>query len=147
MVDGTGMCGSCRVSVGGETKFACVDGPEFDAHQVDFDNLMQRQRIYTAQGRPRSSGSQSTGAAAARSSMGERPAGIGFTILRRWTPGSLVRPLPGRTLPPVQKPLCVKGCPVGIDIPGSSISCGQFPGGHTVSQDRTCSRPSAAGLP
>jgi ferredoxin--NADP+ reductase len=49
MVDGTGMCGSCRVSVGGETKFACVDGPEFDAHQVDFDNLMQRQRIYTSQ--------------------------------------------------------------------------------------------------
>lgn len=46
MVDGTGMCGSCRVTVGGETKFACVDGPEFDAHQVDFDNLMQRQRYY-----------------------------------------------------------------------------------------------------
>ncbi len=49
MVDGTGMCGSCRVTVGGETKFACVDGPEFDAHQVDFNELMQRQRIYTAQ--------------------------------------------------------------------------------------------------
>lgn len=47
MVDGTGMCGSCRVTVGGETKFACVDGPEFDAHQVDFDSLMQRQRMYT----------------------------------------------------------------------------------------------------
>ncbi len=47
MVDGTGMCGSCRVTVGGETKFACVDGPEFDAHQVDFAELMQRQRIYT----------------------------------------------------------------------------------------------------
>ena len=46
MVDGTGMCGSCRVVVGGETRFACVDGPEFDAHQVDFDTLMQRQRIY-----------------------------------------------------------------------------------------------------
>ena len=46
MVDGTGMCGSCRVIVGGETKFACVDGPEFDAHQVDFTSLMQRQRIY-----------------------------------------------------------------------------------------------------
>jgi ferredoxin--NADP+ reductase len=46
MVDGTGMCGSCRVKVGGETKFACVDGPEFDAHQVDFDLLMQRQRYY-----------------------------------------------------------------------------------------------------
>lgn len=49
MVDGTGMCGSCRVTVGGETKFACVDGPEFDAHQVDFNELMQRQRIYTGQ--------------------------------------------------------------------------------------------------
>lgn len=46
MVDGTGMCGSCRVTVGGETKFACVDGPEFDAHKVDFDSLMQRQRMY-----------------------------------------------------------------------------------------------------
>jgi len=46
MVDGTGMCGGCRVEVGGETKFACVDGPEFDAHQVNFDMLMLRQRMY-----------------------------------------------------------------------------------------------------
>ena len=46
MVDGTGMCGCCRVSVGGETKFACVDGPEFDGHQVDWNLLMARQRIY-----------------------------------------------------------------------------------------------------
>lgn len=46
MVDGTGMCGGCRVEVGGETKFACIDGPEFDAHQVDFDLLMRRQRMY-----------------------------------------------------------------------------------------------------
>jgi ferredoxin--NADP+ reductase len=46
MVDGTGMCGSCRVEVGGETKFACVDGPEFDGHSVDFDLLMSRQRMY-----------------------------------------------------------------------------------------------------
>lgn len=46
MVDGTGMCGSCRVVVNGETRFACVDGPEFDAHLVDFNRLMQRQRIY-----------------------------------------------------------------------------------------------------
>ena len=42
MVDGTGMCGGCRVSVGGETKFVCVDGPEFDAHQVDFENFIKR---------------------------------------------------------------------------------------------------------
>jgi ferredoxin--NADP+ reductase len=46
MVDGTGMCGGCRVSVGGRTKFACVDGPEFDGLQVDFDELMHRQRFY-----------------------------------------------------------------------------------------------------
>ena len=46
MIDGTGMCGGCRVTVGGEVKFACVDGPEFDGHQVDFDELMNRQRAY-----------------------------------------------------------------------------------------------------
>ena len=46
MVDGTGMCGCCRVSVGGATKFACVDGPDFDGHQVDWDLLLARQRIY-----------------------------------------------------------------------------------------------------
>lgn len=46
MVDGTGMCGGCRVNVGNKNKFACVDGPEFDGHQVDFDGLMARQRMY-----------------------------------------------------------------------------------------------------
>jgi ferredoxin--NADP+ reductase len=51
MVDGTGMCGACRVSVGGETLFACVDGPEFDAHQVDFDLLTQRLKLYRSQER------------------------------------------------------------------------------------------------
>jgi ferredoxin/flavodoxin---NADP+ reductase len=48
MVDGTGMCGGCRVSIGGQMKFACVDGPEFDGHQVDFDELMMRNRTYVA---------------------------------------------------------------------------------------------------
>ncbi len=46
MVDGTGMCGGCRVTVGGETKFVCVDGPEFDGHKVDFDNMMTRLKAY-----------------------------------------------------------------------------------------------------
>ncbi len=46
MVDGTGMCGGCRVSIGGQMKFACVDGPEFDAHLVDFDELIMRNRTY-----------------------------------------------------------------------------------------------------
>lgn len=52
MVDGTGMCGACRVTVGGKVKFACVDGPEFDGHLVDFDEAMRRQQIYkTEEGR------------------------------------------------------------------------------------------------
>ena len=49
MVDGTGMCGCCRVSVGGKTQFACVDGPEFDGHEVDFEELTQRLQAYTAE--------------------------------------------------------------------------------------------------
>jgi len=52
MVDGTGMCGACRVTVGGKVKFACVDGPEFDGHQVNFDEAMRRQTLYrTEEGR------------------------------------------------------------------------------------------------
>jgi ferredoxin--NADP+ reductase len=46
MVDGTGMCGGCRVTVGGKTKFACVDGPDFDGHEVDFDEAIRRQQMY-----------------------------------------------------------------------------------------------------
>jgi len=49
MVDGTGMCGACRVSVGGKTRFACVDGPEFDGYEVDFDEAMRRQGMYRQQ--------------------------------------------------------------------------------------------------
>ena len=52
MVDGTGMCGACRVTVGGEVKFACVDGPEFDGHLINFDEAMKRQQMYkTEEGR------------------------------------------------------------------------------------------------
>jgi len=52
MVDGTGMCGACRVTVGGEVKFACVDGPEFDGHAVNFEEAMRRQLLYkTEEGR------------------------------------------------------------------------------------------------
>ena len=49
MVDGTGMCGACRVTVGGKTRFACVEGPEFDGHQVDFDEAMRRQGMYKSE--------------------------------------------------------------------------------------------------
>ena len=51
MIDGTGMCGGCRLTVGGETKFACVDGPDFDGHLVDFDSAMRRGAMYKAQER------------------------------------------------------------------------------------------------
>lgn len=51
LVDGTGMCGSCRIEVGGETKFACVDGPEFDAHKVNFEELLARQSLFKEQER------------------------------------------------------------------------------------------------
>ena len=49
MVDATGMCGACRVTVGGVTRFGCVEGPEFDGHQVDYDELMKRLKTYTEQ--------------------------------------------------------------------------------------------------
>jgi ferredoxin--NADP+ reductase len=52
MVDGTGMCGACRLTVDGQVKFACVDGPEFDGHKVDFDQAMMRMKLYaTEEGR------------------------------------------------------------------------------------------------
>jgi ferredoxin--NADP+ reductase len=49
MIDGTGLCGGCRVTVGGETKFTCVDGPDFDGHQVDWDGLILRKKMYLEQ--------------------------------------------------------------------------------------------------
>ena len=54
MIDGTGMCGGCRVTVGGEMKFACVDGPDFDGHKVDFDELIRRNRMYAREEREKS---------------------------------------------------------------------------------------------
>lgn len=53
MVDGTGMCGACRVTVGNEVKFACVDGPDFDAHLIDFDEVINRSRVYKEQEKTR----------------------------------------------------------------------------------------------
>ena len=54
MIDGTGMCGACRVTVGGKTKFACVDGPDFNAHEIDFDEVINRTKIYKDQEKKRS---------------------------------------------------------------------------------------------
>ena len=49
MVDGTGMCGGCRLTCGGKTKYACVDGPEFDGHEIDWDEAINRSKTYKAQ--------------------------------------------------------------------------------------------------
>ena len=91
MVDGTGMCGGCRVKIGGEVKFACVDGPDFDGHQVDFDDLMTRLRRFTEQEKAaaqRWSGSCRMAAAAAgpetaspASSRSPRPSGARPTAI------------------------------------------------------------------
>lgn len=56
MVDGTGMCGACRISVGGKTRFVCVDGPEFDGHQVDFDEMLKRMGAFKRKRRKRCNG-------------------------------------------------------------------------------------------
>ena len=66
MVDGTGMCGGCRVSIGGEMKFACVDGPEFDGHRVDFDELIMRNRTFAEMERTSAERFEDTGRCAAR---------------------------------------------------------------------------------
>ena len=143
MVDGTGMCGGCRVSVGGQTKFACVDGPEFDGHQVDFRELAQRLRQYGDDPKTRLLPSYETahgcderhtslqnamleaGQAAKKAAeiprqpMPEQPA-AGRVRNFEEVPFGL-RPeqavVEARRCLQCKKPKCVEGCPVGIDIP------------------------------
>jgi len=144
MVDGTGMCGGCRVSVGGETKFACVDGPEFDGHLVDFRELAQRLRQYgddpKARLLPRYESAHAcderhtslqnamleAGQAAQKATeiprqpMPEQPA-EGRVRNFEEVPFGL-RPeqaqVEARRCLQCKKPKCIEGCPVGIDIPG-----------------------------
>jgi glutamate synthase (NADPH/NADH) small chain len=144
MVDGTGMCGGCRVTVAGETKFACVDGPEFDGHDVDFKELAQRLRQYEDHPKRRSlpqyeSAHQcdrkhtelqeamlEAGRAAERATdiprqpMPEQPAGGRIRNFEEVPFG--LRPeqavMEAQRCLQCKKPQCVDGCPVGIDIPG-----------------------------
>jgi glutamate synthase (NADPH/NADH) small chain len=144
MVDGTGMCGGCRVTVGGVTKFACVDGPEFDGHKVDFAELTRRLKQYGREPKARSlpqyesahsCDAQHTalqdamleaGRAAKRAAeiprqpMPEQPAD---TRIRNFEEVPLgLRPeqavMEAQRCLQCKKPKCVEGCPVGIDIPG-----------------------------
>jgi glutamate synthase (NADPH/NADH) small chain len=144
MVDGTGMCGGCRVTVGGETKFACVDGPEFDGHKVDFRELAQRLRQYERDPRvgrlpayepAHECDQQHTALQEAmievgrtaqraveipRQPMPEQPADKRIRNFEEVPFG--LRPeqavLEARRCLQCKKPKCVEGCPVGVDIPG-----------------------------
>jgi glutamate synthase (NADPH/NADH) small chain len=138
MVDGTGMCGSCRVTVGDEVKFACVDGPDFDGHQVDFPELMAApdaasrsesaatadyahvcnvEKLLFEQGKRNYKKYKDL--APHQTKMPERDAAerarnfdevnLGYSLLRRAERG--------RALHQCSKPTCIAGCPVAIDIP------------------------------
>ncbi|HOC93498.1 MAG TPA: bifunctional dihydroorotate dehydrogenase B NAD binding subunit/NADPH-dependent glutamate synthase [bacterium] len=128
MIDGTGMCGGCRIGYGeGGTKFVCVDGPEFDAHQVDFKSLMDRQATYTGDEKSAYEGEKEKFAELEnlkelrkkKTPMPEQPADIrrrnfeevpyGYTEMMAYRESL-------RCLQCKNKP-CVEGCPVNIDIP------------------------------
>ena len=149
MVDGTGMCGGCRVDVGGQTRFTCVDGPEFDGHLVDWDEL-----FFAAEGLSRTrEAARWTATSATCRTADERegpddrstacpcPSRIrrcasAISTKCRWaTRPSRRRTRPQRCLQ-CKKPACVEGCPVQVDIPGfvGLIAEGQFRRGGAEDQ-------------
>ena len=149
MVDGTGMCGGCRVTVGGQVKFACVDGPDFDGHQVDFDELMNRNTVYRAR----------------EAEIGKthicRMEKLGQELIKDKPNMSLTKtPMPeqdpqerahnfkevalgytaemaiqeARRCLNCKKPKCVEGCPVNIRIPEfiAKVAAGDFEAAYEV---------------
>ncbi|MCQ2348301.1 MAG: bifunctional dihydroorotate dehydrogenase B NAD binding subunit/NADPH-dependent glutamate synthase [Paludibacteraceae bacterium] len=130
MVDGTGMCGACRVSVGGETKFVCVDGPEFDAHQVNWDEMMSRLRSYKpeeAEAMERYEDGIKRGAMTAkervvipRVKMNELAPEVRVKSLRAEVNQGLTMEqaiTEAHRCLNCKNPTCVQGCPVNIQIP------------------------------
>jgi len=140
MVDGTGMCGGCRITVGGETKFVCVDGPEFDGHLVDFDELMQRSAMYAREEHRAmwdyecrlQKAAENLKRANKREPMPKQDpkmriknfdeVALGYTREQAMREAS-------RCLQ-CKKAFCVEGCPVDIDIPAfiAKIKEGDFMG-------------------
>lgn len=145
MVDGTGMCGACRVTVGGKTKFTCVDGPEFDAHQIDFDEMLARlggfknaevekMEEFAHQGKCALSDRNADWRKALRETvkakertliervkMPERTPEERVSSQRLEVNTGLTREMARREAMRCQdcaNPTCMEGCPVGIDIPG-----------------------------
>ncbi len=138
MVDGTGMCGSCRVTVGGEVRFACVDGPEFDAHQVSFDELMARQARFRSQENTANGAYEHVcnlertliedgkrnykkikALQPTATPMPERPADERSTNFEEVNLGYSISDAIAEAERCIQckKPTCIAGCPVSIDIP------------------------------
>ena len=134
MIDGTGMCGGCRVEVGGETKFTCVDGPEFDAHEVNFPLLFTRMSAYKDKELDAYNIHKETdkpvAKAAGRTPMPEQEPQVRARnfdeVALGYTP-EMARAEAMRCLR-CKKPLCVEGCPVNVNIPAfiTEIAEGRF---------------------
>lgn len=163
MVDGTGMCGACRLTIDGETKFACVDGPEFDGHKVDFDEALQRARMYrTPEGRQKL---MEEALAQGHHGQCSDQVATDFDVKKR-VPISEQDPMErsqnfkevclGYTKEEAmleasrclncKKPRCVEGCPVSIDIPGfiHEMTTGNFKMAYKILSEST-SLPAVCG--
>lgn len=138
MVDGTGMCGGCRVDIGGDTKFTCVDGPEFDAHKLNWDLFMSRMQTYRSQeGAAKERAAHPTKKRQAkrrkqRVPMPEQDAtyrGSNFDEVALGYTAAMAKVEADRCLQ-CKKPDCIAGCPVNVDIPGfiKRIAEGDFLG-------------------
>lgn len=167
MVDGTGMCGACRITVGGKRKFVCVDGPEFDGHEVDFDEMLMRLRAYkgaeyeklhhhetteshqdksrdaTWRANLRKAKSAKERMAIPRCEMEEldpiyRATQLRAEVNRGLTPA--VAQMEAQRCLDCNNPGCVQGCPVGIDIPRfiKHVELGEFAeAAHTIKEYST----------
>lgn len=150
MVDGTGMCGCCRATIAGETKFVCVDGPEFDGHQVDFKELMSRQKMYNREERRAmwdhackiEAQAKAMKKSRVREKMPEQNPKLRIQnfneVALGYTRENALREA-ARCLQ-CKKPACVEGCPVNVQIPAfiKQIKEGDFMGAiHTIKETST----------
>ena len=159
MVDGTGMCGACRITVGGKTRFVCVDGPEFDAHQVDWDGVLNRLKSYKAE--EQEAYEQYQHQTTLEPLTAKQRMALPRVKMPELAPQERIKSIQaevnqGLTAEQAQleaqrclhckKPACVEGCPVGIDIPSfiSLIEKGDTNGAADVIA-RSSSLPAVCG--
>ncbi|MCC8189369.1 MAG: NADPH-dependent glutamate synthase [Planctomycetes bacterium] len=153
MIDGTGMCGGCRVEVGGKTEFTCVDGPEFDGHQVNFDLLLSRLAAYREQEGSAFQEHREREDVPVEKAKGRTPMPEQDPLVRAknfnevalgYTP-DMARAEAARCLQ-CKKPFCVDGCPVNVNIPGfiKEITDGRFGAAAKVLK-RTNNLPAVCG--